>query len=391
MSEKHRKPEVASLDTVSIKDNTYTSDQLIAEVKALAEAFPDRRITRDFFRGNSEIPERAWTALFGNFPELLRQADLNYSRYENKMALATSRHASVDHLRELSEDRKNYGETYDRPNKKRFKTIVACSDLHDIECDPFYTRMVCEAISLTEADVVCVAGDLFDCPEFGKYSVDPREWNPVERVRAGVDILRRFREAGPKAQIDLIEGNHEARILKHLVECSPATQAMLSDYHEFDVRKFLKLDELEVNYHALCDLFAFTDHQLKKEVKKNYKVYWKSVLAHHFPEGKNMGMPGFNGHHHKHITWSLHNMNYGSYEWHQLGAGHIRQAPYCDGSKWNNGFMIVNVDTRYGYVDFDYVTVGATFARIGGKFFDRQANEMYDGLTEEMQQLDRGK
>lgn len=395
-NKKHVKTRIPSLATtlgkdidsarvITVGDGDYTAEFCIEDIRTLSLEYPERRITRDFYRKNGNAPEAAWTGFFGNFPEFLRQADLEHTRYANKIRNAAARHAAVDEMRKVSETRRVLGKVYNRDDKNgRFKTMVACSDLHDEECDPFYLRVLCETIKDVNPDVVCLDGDIFDVPEFGKYGVDPREWDVVGRMNAGLGIIKQVREAAPEAQIDFIEGNHEARVIRHLLECSPAIKHLLSGLHNFDLTKLFKLDEYEVNYVANADLFTFTDAQTRKEMTKNHKAYWGCVLAHHFPHGKDIGMPGFNGHHHRHIVWSEHNAHYGSYEWHQMGAGHVRDAPYCDGTKWNNGFLVVMADTHTRDVVFDYCSVGATFALSAGKMYAREPEEFYPALTKEL-------
>ncbi len=382
---RHHNERLPSLDVVQHKDREYTREETIRDLQELAETFPERRITRDFYRTHANIPEKVWTSFFGTFPEFMRQAGLQYTRIENRVRLRIGQHASVDDLRKISEDRKSYGENYLRRDKKRYQTMVACSDLHDKECDPFYLRVLVETIKNVKPEYICIDGDLFDIPEFGKYTVDPREWDTVGRIQAGLDIVRQLREAAPGAQIDLIEGNHEARLIRHVSESSPAMRAILSDMHDFTVGKLFKLDQYEVNYVAKGDLFAFTDHQLKKETMRNYKVYWNCMIAHHFPEGKKLGLPGFHGHHHQHLSWTFYNNKMGSYEWHQLGAGHVRDASYTEGAKWNNGFMIANCDTHHESMNFDYTYVGDTMSVSGGTFFYREEDEYYPALTRELE------
>ena len=182
---KHVKTEIPSLtetlgkddsDTniITVKGKDFTAQFCIESLKTLAGDFPDRRITRDFYRQNGGTPEAAWTGHFGNFPEFLRQAGLEHTRDANKIRNAAARHAAVDELRKISATRNELGDTYARDDKNgRFKTMVACSDLHDEECDPFYLRVLCETIKDVNPDVVCLDGDIFDVPEFGKYGVDP--------------------------------------------------------------------------------------------------------------------------------------------------------------------------------------------------------------------------
>lgn len=123
---------------------------------------------------------------------------------------------------------------------------------------------------------------------------------------------------------------------------------------------------------------------MKDEIAKNYKVYWKTVLAHHFPHARDKGMPGFNGHHHQHQVFSGYTTRMGSYEWHQLGGGQQRAVSYCDASKWSNGFLICNVDTHSESVVFDYTDIGSTFAVSGGTWYYREEHEYYPALSKEL-------
>lgn len=173
----------------------------------------------------------------------------------------------------------------------------------------------------------------------------------------------------------MVEGNHEARMLRMMADATPALRAVLSDLHGFTVAKLLGLDKFEINYHAQSDLAAWTKREQEKELARNYKVFYDCFLVHHFPHGRNMGLPGVNGHHHRHQVWSEFNPVYGPYEWHQLGAGHKRSASYCEGEKWHLGFSIVNLDTHTRAVNFDYVPI-TDFAVVGGKWYHRQPSEV---------------
>jgi hypothetical protein len=89
-----------------------------------------------------------------------------------------------------------------------------------------------------------------------------------------------------------------------------------------------------------------------------------------------MGLPGVNGHHHRHQVWGQFSPIFGAYEWHQLGSGHKRSASYCEGERWHNGFDIVHIDTKTRSTVHDYVTI-TDFAVAGGKMYHRDPGE-YD-------------
>lgn len=373
-SKKNKKVPISeNLDKIT---DDWTAERCIEELLRIVNLDLDMVVSRNYFRVHSRIAESVWSRHFGTFHEFKRQAGVVLSRHQHAHEKAIAKHASVDHYRKLSLERLEWADKYERKDDKRFKTILTCSDLHDKEIDPFYLRVLIDTAKRAQPDVIVLVGDIFDLPEFGKYGVDPREWDVVGRIKfAHENILRPLREACPNAQIDFIEGNHEARLLRTLADETPALRAVLSDLHGFTISKLLGLDEFQINYIAKADLAAWTKRDFERELGNNYKVYFESVLCHHFPHARKMGLPGVNGHHHAHMVWSEFSPIYGPYEWHQLGSGHKRSASYTEGEKWHNGFALINVDTLTRSTVFDYISV-TDFAVAGGKWYHREPHEI---------------
>lgn len=358
-------------ETLLAKLRIGSQDEVVGDLRRLAIANPEVAIGRNWYRVHGVYAESVWNGLFGTFEEFKRQAGLKLTRQQHGMERAIAKHASTDHYRKMNIDRADYAETYVRPTAGRFKTRIFCSDLHDEDMDPFYAEVLVDAIARIQPDSVTIVGDGLDLPEFGKYNVDPREWGPVRRIKAFHAFLERVR-AVYDGQVDHIEGNHEFRLLRHLGDQTPALKTVLADLHGMSVRSLLGLDKYEVNYIAKADLGAWTEKGIKAEVSKNYKVYDDAFLAHHFPEGRQMNMPGCNGHHHRHQVWPEFNPMFGAYEWHQMGCGHRRDASYCAGEKWHMGFLIAHTDTKTKQVVSEYVQI-TDFACVGGKFYHRAA------------------
>jgi hypothetical protein len=88
-----------------------------------------------------------------------------------------------------------------------------------------------------------------------------------------------------------------------------------------------------------------------------------------------MGIPGASGHHHKHLVWTAYSPVHGPWEWHQLGCGHQREASYCAGEKWGQGFLLAHADTRTKRTQFEYADLSHPGAMVGGKFYERTAAE----------------
>jgi len=371
-----------------------TQDELVAYVKDLAEDNPSaaasRNVVRDLLRDLTGITD-PWEKTSQNgtlgitWSEFKVLCGLGKTRAQRKLMNQASKHASVDYLRTPSEERLSYGSLYVKPdNGQRFKTILGAGDFHDIEVDEFALRMFVEKARAAQPDVITIHGDLFDAPEFSKHFQDPREFDLQTRMDKAHDILRQLREAAPNAQIDLIEGNHEARIARHTLENSAAI-AVLLERQGIDIRQLMGLDQFNVNYVAKGSLAAFTDAQMKKSVLESERVYWNTVwVRHHPPTQKNVSMTGFHGHHHQHQVTTHWNTDRGSFEWHQLGCMHRRQAGYTDGRKWNLGFIFGVVDTEMERVVWDYTYVGDTCCVMGGQFYERRPHEYYPALMADL-------
>lgn len=339
-----------------------------------------RTLSRDFFRKRTGIGDKAWIGFFGTFPEYQRAAGIKPTRNQRKQHTDLAKHKAADIYRELNSERAKWGAMFEKPTRGRIKTIVAASDFHDKECDPFAMRVLVDTIRrIREAgqlDMVILAGDVYDLPEFGRFYVDPRTWDAPGRIKfVHEHILGPIRDAaGPETQIDLIEGNHEFRLVKHFCNKDPETMTVLSEVHGWGIREMLGLDKFEINYIGKADLTAWNKGDEENEVTRNFKVYYDAFLVHHEPAGRHKGLPGLSGHHHYHQVWHESDVLRGSFEWHQLGAMHYRDAVYCDGEKWSNGFMIMHVDTQTKQVVFNYVDV-RDFAEVAGQFYFRGKHE----------------
>ena len=365
--------------------NIPTREELIQYGKELDKQYPGDTYNRGFLRQKlkSEIGVcDPWEKVGLSWTEYKRQCGFAPSRAAMKLLNQSSRHASVSHLVGPSNERLTWGSRFIKPdNGERFKTVMGASDFHDIEMDEFAVRMFLRKLQYVQPDVVALNGDLFDAPEFSKHYQNPAEYELVKRIKKVHDLLDTIRNIVPDAQIDLIEGNHEARIARHILEVTPATAHILDYFHGMGIRELLGLDKYEVNYVAKGDLYAFTDAQLKASVLESERVYWNTLwVRHHPPKQTNVSIPGFHGHHHSHEVSTFNNPIYGAFEWHQLGAMHRRQASYTDGRKWNLGFTYVIVDTWKQRAVFDYTYVGDTFCQLDNEFHERHEDEYYPAL-----------
>lgn len=346
----------------------HSRKDMINELKKISKG---NDIQREVFRDSSSIPERSWRNEFGTWNEFKKQAGIIEPASVKIKDSIIAKHSSLDILRAMTKEKRGYAGKYLKPKGNRFQTVLVGSDIHDIECDPFWRAMFLTAAKRVQPEKVILNGDLFDLPEFSKYSVDPRDWDVVGRIKWVHKFLEELRQAVPNAEISLIEGNHELRLLRHLSEATPALKSILSDLHSFTVPKLLGIDKYEINYVAPADLATLTKTDERAELRRNFLIMYDCLVAHHFPEGRSFGMPGFNGHHHSHVVDTFYNPTFGSYEWHQLGSGHKREASYCNGEKWSNGFALVHVDTLAKKIQFEYIDTTNDHVVFGGEWYTR--------------------
>jgi len=354
----------------------WTPTECIERLRRFWIANGDEEVSRARFRRESGISEATWNRYFGTFEEFKRQAGVKLSRGARAMELNIARHASRDPMEAFNEEKRAFKGRYQRDSGRRFRTVLVASDLHDHDCDPFYRRVFLDTAKRVQPDCIFLNGDIFDLPEFGRYTQDPRTWDVVGRVKWVHDFLRELRESNPDAHIVFLEGNHEFRLIRHLSEATPALRSLLGDLHGFTVSKLLGLDEFELEYVGVADLRAWSNTDANREIAKNNYFLWDALLGDHFPNGKNEGVPGWNGHHHKFVMTPVYSRQYGSSMWVQIGGGHVRRAEYCNGRIWQNGFLMVHCDTQTKQSVFEPIEI-RDMCVVGGEFYYRQESEIW--------------
>lgn len=354
-----------------------TSQELIKELVELADDLQETNITRTTYRKHTKNPDSYWEKIFGTWTAFVRAAGLGKSKSEKKILNAISRNVDNDHLRKFNELKTGWEEKYLRPSGKRFQSIVFGSDQHDIKCDPFYRGVFIDVIRRVKPEKVLLGGDVLDMYEFSlKYTKDPRNVDIMAAIDWVHEFLADIREASPESEIVFISGNHENRLFRYLAERAPEFMPILSDLHGFTPATLLGLDKYEVNFISKDSLASFKESDIKNEIAKNYYIANDTVLFHHHPHAKQWGMPGINGHHHKFGVDVKFNAKLGPYEWWQSGCGHVRQASYCEAEKWQQGFLLVHLDTHKKYVQFEPVNTTYDHCIVGGKFYNRNEDEI---------------
>ena len=353
-----------------------TKEEVLAELAQLAGDYPDKSITRAFYRKETANPDSVWQDHFGNWTSFMVAAGLDKTKTQKQLYSQVASHASVDHLHAITAEKMSYAGKYEKPTGKRFYTVLAGSDLHGSHCDPFWRRVFIDTAQRLQPDRIVLVGDALDLPDFSKYQNDPRTYNPLEEIYWLHDFSRDLRAVAGDFQYDLLEGNHSARLVKYLAESAPHMLPILSELHGMGVAELLGLDRYHINYIAKANLSAFKVTDFKKEIAKNYSIVEGTVLFHHFPQAKSWGLDCQTGHHHTLKVDTFWNVKTGPTTWVQAGCGHVRNASYSMGEKWSNGFCIWHIDTEKKLATPEIIDVTNDVAVVGGKYYMRTEDEI---------------
>lgn len=355
-------------------DPTITAAQCLDDLLELQDQNPLETISRDFYRAHGKFAEATWTQHFGTFAQFKKKAGLEKSRLLKKLEGQIALHDSLDIFRKFyKEEVEEYGNKYAKTHKsKGLKTILIGSDFHDSDVDPFMMAIFIDTAKRLQPDIICLNGDVFDCYEFSRFYQDPRTSDIGKRMKfVKNNIFKPLRHVCPDAQIDLIMGNHEFRLLRHLSDKSPGMKVLLHDVMGISFGSLLGLDEFKINFVSKLDLAAYKVGDITSELKQNYKVYFDCYTASH---EKDFGFAtsGTSGHTHKPVLQTNTNIPLGKISWMTTGCMAKTEVEYVEGkNNYVNGFGLVHIDPEKKQVIQENIIVTGDFAAVAGKFYHR--------------------
>lgn len=359
------------------KDKLYqgTKEEVIDDLRELQKEFEDKFISRNFYRSHGSYSDSAWNMHFGTFKEFRRQAGLELSRQQHQLETHIAKHASVEYIKEFyKEEMLPYLNKWEFPDSKsKFKTILVGSDFHDIDCDEFVLSVFIDTALRLQPDVIVLNGDVFDCYDSSKYDKDIRDLKIVERFNFVKDrIFKPLRCSCPNTQIDLILGNHEWRIVNILAAKTPNIRVLLSDVMGLSLSDVFGVKEFKINLISKVDLAAFTPSDRKKELRKNFRVYYDSFVVGHFKD-LGYGMSGTSGHCHRPSTVTFTNLVRGKLSWTETGCMCATEVDYVQHrDKWTQSFMIAHIDSESKTVNPEHIVFSSQdFIVIHGKRYVR--------------------
>lgn len=353
-------------------DPNATPEQLVADLRSVQAAHPDKFISRNFYRVHGKYSEKTWDCVYGTFQEFKRQAGLELSRNQQQLERHIAKHASLDVYRDFqaSEITPWVGK-YEKPNDGgRTKTMLIASDFHDKEVDPFVLAVFLDTAKRIQPDVIVLNGDILDLYEFSRFDKDPRQIDLKGRfdfVRE--NIFKPLRDACPNAQIDFTLGNHEQRLLKHLADRTPFMRVLM-DLWGATLAGLFGLDEFKINLVTKWDLCAWRPGETREQAKKNYKVYYDCFVVNH-TGNEGFGMSGTSGHVHRPDVKTSASVN-GPLVWTITGCMCRTNAEYTTTmEKWHNSFLIVHVDTEKKQVVPEHILFSDHMTCVGGQYYYR--------------------
>lgn len=367
----------ALIPVLSEKDNKLkqgSAEDLILDLRRIQEEHPDKFLSRNFYRGNGRYTESCWSGRFGTFEEFKRQAGIDKPRAARRIELHTARHASMDIVRGFQEvDLNPIVGLYERPEGRLgYKRMIVAADFHGPSLDPFSMEVLLDAIKRVKPDIFVFAGDVYENYDFSRFDRDPR----LSNLRAEFDFVREsifapIREAcGYNCQIDMIVGNHDQMLLRHLAERSPYVKAML-DCMGISLAHLFGTHDYQINLVNKADLCAHNAKSRHEEIRKNYKVYYDMFVVDHF-EDRNFGLCGCSGHTHKPWMKTTVDERMGSKFWISLGCMAKVDADYVTGlNKYQNGFAIIHLDTERKSCIGENIIINDDFTVVGGKVYYR--------------------
>ena len=356
-------------------DPTVHTDDLIADLRRVQSNLPGQHITRRIYRTHGKYSDATWDSRFGTFEEYRKQARLELSRGQQKVEKAIAKHASLDVYRGFAEmEVMPWNGRFEHDLTGRWKTQAVISDLHGKDVDPFVYGVFLGVCRDRQPDIITFDGDVYENYEFSRFDVDPRQWDAAGNLKFVRDqIFAQARLACPGAQIDLLAGNHEHHLLRHVADRTPEMRAILSDFMGVSLADLLGLRDLEINLRCQHDLAAFKPSDIREQIKTNRKTYFGTVTVDHYADDKfGFGTNWVAGHTHKPRLLTHANEVLGAIWGVNLGCGAKVDNNYTGRNHNANSFLFIHYDTHKKQAVHEHIVFSDDSCVVGGKRYTRK-------------------
>jgi len=378
--EKLSASELANLrDRGKAFDPTATKMDVVEDLRRVQEEHPNKSVSRNFYRMHGQYSEKTWSRYFGTMEEFRSEAKLQLNRSGRKLEKDIARHASLDEARRFYRLQIEpwLGKYEKKEVRKGMVKLVVGSDFHDIEVDLFALAVFIDTCKVEQPDIIVLNGDIFDMYEFSRFDRDPRKINLRARFEfVHNNIFAPLRKACPNAQIDLIIGNHEHRILRHLAGASPDILPLL-ELNNISLSELLGLDKFEINLVSKGSTAAFQPKEIRAEMAKNWKMYFNCLVCNHTGD-ENFGVTCISGHIHKPKMSTKVHVKEGPVNNVVTGCMCKPDADYTiRKTDWQLGFAIAYVDANSERVQVNNVLFNDNFVNVNGRYYFRDSEDAF--------------
>jgi len=364
-------------------DPDATKEDCINDLRGVQKANPDNFISRNFYRVTGRYSEKTWNRYFGTMEEFRSEAGLQLSRSQRHLEKHIAKHASLDEARKFyREEIEPWVEKFPKANQAKpgMKKMVIASDFHDIDVDLFVLSVFLDTCRVEQPDIIVLNGDIFDLYEFSHFDRDPRKINMKLRMDfVRENIFAPLRKYCPNAQIDLIIGNHELRILKHMASRTE-NMAALMDFMGLDLAALFGLPKYEINLVSKGNTAAYQTKEIKEEMAKNFKLYFNCLVCNHTGY-ESFGVTTVSGHTHRAELTSEVHLIQGPINKLTTGCMCKLDADYTSTkTNWQNSFCIAYIDPFAEKVQLNHAMFTEPFINVNGRYYyrDYESTELRD-------------
>lgn len=228
-------------------------------------------------------------------------------------------------------------DNYELKNKE---SVIFFSDLHIPFENQNNLQLSINYVKDIKPDKIILGGDIIDFYKISKFTKNPKEKNILEEINLTKKFLKDLRNNFPDSEIIYLEGNHEQRITKFILDNAKELYEILENI----LQEKLRLDELNIKYQEgafkIGKLWFLHGHEVNcknNNVEYITNVVWKKVNDNFIC-----------GHWHRtqDKTWkNINNKYYGGY----IVGCLCKDLEYAMINNWNNGFAIINFDNNGNY------------------------------------------
>lgn len=376
-------------------------EMLCADLRRVAEIPRDilgPSASRDRYRDLGHYSPVLVRYLIGTWAEFQRQAGLSESLGSKQVERNISKTLRAQQIMEYADSNvKPWDDAYSNLDMTSEEVVLQIgSDWHSRFCDPFALRVWHDVMEMVQPDGVRFNGDVVDFPSLSRHRQLPGAFAMTLQEECNFaknELFAKARSIVPNADLKLIMGNHDVRMVTALADSGPMFLSMDS----LKYGELLGLDEHEVGLVARSTFLNPNAMMRKNDIAQNWETlpdaYGRPfyTTVHGFLTGigsakkhaLRFGTFGTNGHMHnpESVTWG--SLATGVVVWDQTGVMAYPPAVgagYLFGPNESYGHMtsfnIVRLFPRARHVETTRVTIGESMAYYGGYRWDITEEEL---------------